>query len=59
MYDFECPQCGGEGYFLGVLGDLLHFRCRDCGSDWSESLVPDDDEVRSNVSAGPTTLADW
>jgi len=26
-----CPVCGGPGIFLGQLGRLEHFRCRDCG----------------------------
>jgi len=31
-----CPVCeGGEGYLLGRLGSRVHFRCRDCGIEWS------------------------
>ena len=26
-----CPICGGDGFLLGVLGSLPHFRCRQCG----------------------------
>lgn len=27
----ECHACGGPLVYLGVLGTLVHFRCRDCG----------------------------
>ena len=27
----ECPFCGGPGVFLGNLGKIAHFRCRNCG----------------------------
>lgn len=30
-----CPVCGGPGTLLGAMGTRLHFRCRDCGMDWS------------------------
>jgi tRNA(Ile2) C34 agmatinyltransferase TiaS len=33
-----CPVCGGEGKPLGRLGRRVHFRCRDCGSDFSEAV---------------------
>ncbi len=26
-----CPVCDGAGAELGMLGDLTHYRCRDCG----------------------------
>jgi len=38
----ECPQCGGVGMELGVLGDLQHFRCHDCGAKFN---VPLNEEV--------------
>lgn len=31
----ECPACGGESAVLGGLGNLTHFRCRNCGIDHS------------------------
>lgn len=31
-----CPTCGGEGQYLGVLGNLMHFRCRQCGMDYNK-----------------------
>ena len=30
-----CLQCGGEGKPLGSLGNRTHYRCRDCGFDFS------------------------
>lgn len=30
-----CPSCQGESAVLGVLGNLLWRRCRDCGIDFS------------------------
>lgn len=31
-----CPQCGGDGVLLGTLGKRKHYRCRQCGWDFSE-----------------------
>lgn len=31
----SCPCCGGDSTFLGALGSRNHFRCRDCGADFS------------------------
>ena len=31
----ECYACDGPGVYLGSLGDLVHFRCRDCGAEYS------------------------
>ena len=33
----ECPACGGEGGDMGVLGSRRHFRCRQCGIDFSKT----------------------
>lgn len=30
-----CPNCMGPGTELGTLGNRKHFRCRDCGMDFS------------------------
>jgi hypothetical protein len=30
-----CPACGGPGVPLGALGRRAHFRCRNCGIDFS------------------------
>lgn len=32
---FECELCGGMLVFLGQLGMVEHFRCRDCGMMYS------------------------
>ncbi len=32
----DCPNCiAGKPTLLGVLGSRTHYRCRDCGTDWS------------------------
>jgi transcription elongation factor Elf1 len=31
----ECPMCGGPGVFMGSLGKLDHFRCRNCGANFN------------------------
>lgn len=31
----KCPHCNGEPTLLGRLGQLLWFRCRYCGTDFS------------------------
>jgi len=38
----ECPVCGGPGVILGTLGTRVHYRCRDCGMEFSHT--DDDDE---------------
>lgn len=32
----ECPQCSGPGQPLGQLGNRKHYRCRNCGADFSK-----------------------
>lgn len=32
----SCPACGGPGMLLGTLGRLTHFKCRNCGMEYSE-----------------------
>jgi len=32
----DCPKCGGPGVVLGKLGKVTHYRCRNCGWDFSE-----------------------
>lgn len=39
-----CPACGGEGGLLGTLGTRNHYRCRQCGAEYS-SIVPSDEMV--------------
>jgi len=33
----ECPQCEGPGMLLGRLGGRTHYRCRNCGWDFSQT----------------------
>ena len=37
-YDY-CPFCDGDIVLLGVLGHVVHFRCRDCGLDFSREYT--------------------
>jgi hypothetical protein len=32
----ECPACGGAATHMGDLGQRRHFRCRDCGTVFSQ-----------------------
>lgn len=38
MANAICPSCGGQGGVLGTLGFLRHFRCRDCGAEFSRKI---------------------
>jgi len=31
-----CVMCGGQGNFLGRLGEVTYYRCRNCGIDFHE-----------------------
>lgn len=33
-----CPVCEGMGGLMGILGNLAHFRCIDCGMGFSYNL---------------------
>jgi len=33
-----CSCCGGPPEELGCLGYQAHYRCRDCGLEWSEDV---------------------
>lgn len=38
-YDYaHCPACDGPGVLLGQLGSRIHYRCRNCGLDFSHKL---------------------
>ena len=44
-----CPCCGAITGEMGRLGSLVHFRCRDCGSQWhTKSHAPSNDEETAN-----------
>jgi len=40
MKAIYCECCGGDCALLGVLGDLAHFRCVQCG--WDQSVAVED-----------------
>jgi len=47
--EVNCPACGslqfaGEAS-LGSLGNLLHFRCKQCGGMWSVTDEEDESEL--------------
>jgi len=35
-----CDLCNGPCFVLGQLGKLIHFRCRNCGANWSKTADP-------------------
>jgi len=35
--DRVCPYCQGTAYVLGNLGQTIHYRCQDCGIQFSAS----------------------
>jgi len=48
MYDedqdfssFSCPMCKGDPTRLGYLGNRTHWRCRNCGIDFSHETDHD------------------
>lgn len=45
----SCPACNGPGVYMGTLGNLDHFRCRNCGMDFSR---PADERNESLNEAG-------
>uniref|UniRef100_A0A6M3IRE5 Uncharacterized protein n=1 Tax=viral metagenome TaxID=1070528 RepID=A0A6M3IRE5_9ZZZZ len=30
-----CPFCDGNAVAMGILGDRVYYRCRDCGLEFS------------------------
>jgi DNA-directed RNA polymerase subunit RPC12/RpoP len=32
---YACPVCDGPSDELGPLGNRIHYRCVNCGTDWS------------------------
>ena len=46
-----CPVCDGEGIQLGTLGNITHYRCRDCGIMFSQAVeLKWDDETTEQVA---------
>ena len=40
--EFNCEMCNGPHQLLGFLGNLAHFRCRNCGWMENREVNPDD-----------------
>lgn len=38
MANARCPVCGWEASVLGTLGSLRHYRCQDCGAQFSRTI---------------------
>ena len=37
-----CPVCdGSESIIMGILGNRVHYECRDCGMQYSETATPE------------------
>ena len=50
----ECPVCGGPLMALGGLGNMMHYRCRDCGSECSRDVrKPGGDNAKQLATAVP------
>ena len=47
----ECPACSGDGEKLGGLGNLNHYRCRDCGTTFNRRA----EKVKENKYADHPT----
>jgi tRNA(Ile2) C34 agmatinyltransferase TiaS len=46
----ECDYCGGDAYYMGGLGNTVHFRCVHCGMDTSidDAGLSEDEHVETN-----------
>ena len=47
MTDYSCPTCGGPGVYMGCLGFLAWFRCRNCGMEYNINVACMDDEMEA------------
>lgn len=45
----ECELCGGPLVVLGVLGNVAHCRCRDCGAQCSEVYCPESMDMEMEI----------
>ena len=46
-----CPQCNNENReILGVLGNLVHTRCRYCGWEYSHTITDEEKEAMNQPS---------
>ena len=37
----KCSICNGDKVFMGKLGNLNHYRCRNCGKEYSVNVKND------------------
>lgn len=44
--ELQCRVCNGELQPLGALGDVSHFRCRDCGTDHTVKRIAPEEPDR-------------
>ncbi len=49
-----CRLCGGILCLLGQLGLRKHYRCRNCGMDWSKESRPRKRRAKSCNDCGET-----
>jgi hypothetical protein len=45
----DCEFCDGPVGVLGILGNLVHGICRDCGAAWSRDAKDFDPEVLNEI----------
>lgn len=44
MTNLQCPECGGPLSYMGALGSMLYFRCRNCNIEVHEAATDDYEE---------------
>lgn len=55
--EIACPNCGGPGVELGSLGRRAHYRCRNCGTDFSDEQAGQTN--RYNITDEDTPERHW
>lgn len=55
----QCPACGGPGVSIGQLGSRHHFRCRNCGLDFSHIDGQSEAQIPGGVPAAPGATVPW
>ncbi len=56
MTCLTCPICGGPNEILGMLGNVYHFRCRNCGAQ--SHRVADENTVAEVASTSTMKMAE-
>jgi len=44
-----CPTCSGDSMMLGTLGNLTHFRCRQCGIVFNRDAKETKEEIADHI----------